>query len=75
MAKFRPEIEQMIASTAAARNLVKESDASPYDLKAGDIFNSGVLAEMVQDVVVNKMPAKQAAAKAGDKVAAVLKAA
>ena len=75
MAKFRPEIEQMIASTAAARNLVKESDASRYDLKAGDVFNSGVLAEMVQDIVVNKMPAKQAAAKAGDKVAAVLKAA
>ncbi len=75
MAKFRPEIEQMIASTAKARNLVKESEGSPYDTKAGDIFNSGVLAEMVQDVVVNKVPAKQAAAKAGDKVAAVLKAA
>jgi multiple sugar transport system substrate-binding protein len=73
MAKFRPEIEQMMASTAKARNLVKESDASPYDLKAGDIFNSGVLSEMLQDVVVNKMPARQAAAKAADKVADILK--
>lgn len=73
MTKFRPEIEQMLRSTAAARNLVKESDASPLNLKAGDIFNSAVLSEMLQDAVVNKMPSKQAAAKAADKVAAVLK--
>ena len=73
MAKFRPEIEQMIATTAQARNLVKESDASPYDLKAGDIFNSGVLAEMLQDAAVSKMPPRQAAAKAADKVASILR--
>ncbi len=73
MAKFRPEIEGMIASTAKARNLVRETDQSPYDLKAGDIFNSGVLAEMLQDVVVNKVSTRQAAAKAADKVAVVLK--
>jgi multiple sugar transport system substrate-binding protein len=73
MKQFRPEIELMLQSTAKARNLVKESDASPYDLKAGDIFNSSVLSEMLQDVVVNKMPAKQAAAKAADKVAEILK--
>lgn len=73
MAKFRSEIELMLASTAKARNLVKESDASPYNLKAGDIFNSAVLSEMLQDVIVNGMPSRQAAAKAADKVAAVLK--
>ncbi len=73
MAKFHPEIEGMIASTAKARNLVRETDQSPYDLKAGDIFNSGVLAEMLQDVVVNKVSTRQAAAKAADKVAVVLK--
>jgi hypothetical protein len=32
-----------------------------------------VLAETVQDVVVNKMPPAQAAAKGGDKIAALLK--
>ncbi|MBV9784135.1 MAG: sugar ABC transporter substrate-binding protein [Acidisphaera sp.] len=74
MQKFRPEIELMMRSTAQARNLVKESDDSPYDLKAGDIFNSAALSEMLQDVVVNKVPAKQAAAKAADKVAEILKA-
>jgi hypothetical protein len=63
----------MIRNTAAARNLVQETDGGSYDLKAGDIFNSGVLAETVQDVVVNKMPAAQAAAKGGDKIAALLK--
>lgn len=73
MKQFRPEIELMLQSTAKARNLVKESDASAYNLKAGDIFNSSVLSEMLQDVVVNKMPAKQAAAKAADKVAEILK--
>jgi multiple sugar transport system substrate-binding protein len=73
MRQFRPEIELMMQSTAKARNLVKESDASPYNLKAGDIFNSAVLSEMLQDVVVNKLPAKQAAAKAADKVAEILK--
>jgi hypothetical protein len=64
----------MIRNTAAARNLVQETDKSPYDLKAGDIFNSGVLAETVQDVVVNKMSPKQAAAKGADKIASLLKA-
>ena len=73
MTKFRPEIELMIASTAQARNLVKETEASPYNLKAGDIFNSAVLSEMLQDAAVNNMPPRQAAAKAADKVAKVLK--
>jgi multiple sugar transport system substrate-binding protein len=73
MKKFRPEIEGMMASTAAARNLVQETGDSPYNLKAGDIFNSGVLAETVQDVIVNKMEPKQAAAKGADKIAAILK--
>ena len=63
MSKFRPEIEQMMASTAAARNLVQETAGSPYNLKAGDIFNSGVLAEAVQDVLVNDLTPKAAAAK------------
>ncbi len=73
MKRFKPEIDLMMQSTAKARNLVKEADASPYNLKAGDIFNSAALSEMLQNVVVNKMPAKQAAAKAADKVAEVLK--
>ena len=73
MQKFRPQVELMIGNTAAARNLVQETDGARYDLKAGDIFNSGVLAETVQDVVVNKMPPTQAAAKGADKIAALLK--
>ena len=73
MSKFRPEIEQMMASTAAARNLVQETAGSPYNLKAGDIFNSGVLAEAVQDVLVNDLTPKAAAAKGADKIAEILK--
>lgn len=73
MQKFRPQVELMIRNTAAARNLVQETDGAPYDLKAGEIFNSGVLAETVQDVVVNNVPPKQAAAKGADKIADILK--
>ena len=73
MQKFRPEVEQMVASTAQARNLVQESDDAPYDLKAGEIFNSGVLAEAVQEVVVNNMAPKQAAAQGAAKIARLLK--
>jgi hypothetical protein len=71
--KFRPQVEQMMASTAAARNLVQETDKSPYNLKAGDIFNSGVLAETVQAVVVNKTDPRKAAATGADKIAEILK--
>ena len=73
MRKFRPEVELMIRNTAAARNLVQETDGAPYNLKAGNIFNSGVLAEAVQDVVVNRMAPAQAAAKGADKIAVLLK--
>jgi multiple sugar transport system substrate-binding protein len=71
--KFRPQVELMIQNTAAGRNLVKETDASQYNLKAGDIFNSGVLAETLQDVVVNNMPPARAAIRGGDKIAMLLK--
>jgi multiple sugar transport system substrate-binding protein len=71
--KFRPQVEQMMVSTAAARNLVQETDKSPYNLKAGDIFNSGVLAETVQAVVVNKTDPRKAAAAGADKIAEILK--
>lgn len=71
--RFRPEVELMIKDTAAGRNLVKETPSSPYNLKAGDIFNSGVLAETLQDVVVSKMSPAKAAARGGDKIAKIMK--
>lgn len=73
MQKFKPQVEQMMASTAAARNLVQETDKSPYNLKAGSIFNSGVLAETVQAVVVDKMAPATAAARGADKIAEIMK--
>jgi multiple sugar transport system substrate-binding protein len=71
--KFKPEVEGMIETTAQSRNLVKESDKHAYNQKAGDIFNSLVLAETVQNVVVEKMAPKQAAERGADKIAAILK--
>ncbi|MGH6678800.1 MAG: hypothetical protein ACREDL_07665, partial [Bradyrhizobium sp.] len=67
------EVELMIKDTAAGRNLVKETPSSPYNLKAGDIFNSGVLAETLQDVVVSKMSPAKAAARGGDRIAKIMK--
>jgi hypothetical protein len=71
--KYRKEVDGMIETTAESRNLVKESDDRPYDTKAGDIFNSMVLAETLQDVVVNGVSPKQAAARGADKIAEIVK--
>ncbi len=71
--KYESEVKGMIETTNASRNLVKESDLHQFNVKAGEIFNSMVLAEAVQAVIVEKKPAKQAAAQAADKIAAILK--
>lgn len=71
--KYRKEVDGMIETTAESHNLVKESDDRPYDTKAGDIFNSMVLAETLQDVVVNGVSPKQAAARGADKIAEIVK--
>ncbi len=64
----------VIDSTAKARNLVQESEGAPYDLKAGEIFKSGVLAETVQSLVVDNMAPRQAAAQGAAKIARLMKA-
>lgn len=71
--KYKAEVHGMIETTAESRNLVKESDQHAYNQKAGDIFNSFVLAEAVQNVVIEKMPPKKAAEQGADKIAAILK--
>lgn len=71
--KYKSEVQGMIETTAQSRNLVKESDKHAFNVKAGDIFNSYVLAETLQNVVVDKIPAKQAAARGADKIAAIMK--
>ena len=71
--KYESEVRGMIETTNLSRNLVKESDQHKFNVKAGDIFNSMVLAEAVQAVVVEKKSAKQAAAEGADKIAEIMK--
>lgn len=51
--KYTPEVELMSSAAAAGHNLGWESPAHKPNVKAGAVVGSGVLAEMVQRVVLN----------------------
>lgn len=51
--RYRPEIERMTSAAGAGHNLGWETPKHKANVKAGAIVNSGVLAEMVQRVVLN----------------------
>jgi multiple sugar transport system substrate-binding protein len=66
-------VELMGKSAAAGHNLGWETTRHKSNFKARDIIGSHVLAELVQKVVLNKEPAKQAQAWAQDRVAEIMK--
>ena len=51
--KYSTEVDKMAAAAANGFNLGWESTAHKPNVKAGEIVNSGVIAEMVQRVVLN----------------------
>jgi multiple sugar transport system substrate-binding protein len=51
--RYPEEIERMSSAAAAGHNLGWESTAHNANVRAGAIVNSGILAEMVQRVVLN----------------------
>lgn len=51
--KYEPEVELMSSAAASGYNLGWESSAHKPNVKAGAIVGSGVLAEMVQRIVLN----------------------
>lgn len=51
--KYSAEVDKMAAAAANGFNLGWESTAHKPNVKAGEIVNSGVIAEMVQRVVLN----------------------
>jgi multiple sugar transport system substrate-binding protein len=73
MQRFRPEVEGMIETTNLSRNLVKESDRHPLNKRAGEIFNSLILAEVLQNVVAENIAPRQAAARGADRIAEILR--
>ncbi len=66
--KYTAEVELMSAAAAAGHNLGWETPEHKPNVKAGDIVNSGVLAEMVQRIVLND---EDAAAVIGDTAMAI----
>ena len=51
--KYEDEVELMARAAAQGYNLGRESDAHQPNVKAGEIVNSNVIAEMVQRVILN----------------------
>ena len=68
--KYPAEVNLMAEAAASGYNLGFESAAHKPNVKAGEIVNSGVLAEMVQRVVLNGEDAKTVV---GDTAAAIEK--
>ena len=73
MRQFHAEVEGMIDTTNKSTNLARETAQHRFNPKAGEIFNSLILAEVLQNVVVENMPARQAAARGADRIAAIMR--
>lgn len=71
--RYRAELQVMLANTAQARNLLKESAQHPVNRRAGAIFGARVLSETAQDVVVGGVAPRQAAARGADRIAALMR--
>lgn len=74
IAKYQKEVKLMAANSAAGFNLGFESAKHKPNMKAGDIINSGVLAELVQRVCLNNEDAKKALGETAKKIEAIAKA-
>ncbi len=68
------EVALMASSAAAGHNLGWESKAHKPNVKAGSVVQSGVLAEMVQRVVLNNEDVKTVVGDTAKKIEAIVKA-
>lgn len=71
--RYRTEIELMSAAAAAGHNLGWETDNHRSNVKAGAIVNSGILAEMVQRVVLNDERPRKVLAATAARIDAIMK--
>jgi multiple sugar transport system substrate-binding protein len=73
IAKYQKEVKLMAANSAGGYNLGFETANHKPNMKAGEIINSGVLAELVQRVCLNNEDAKRALGETAKKVEAIAK--
>jgi multiple sugar transport system substrate-binding protein len=71
--KYPAEVEKMSQSAAAGKNLGWETTAHKTNDKAGAVVNSGVLAELVQRVVLNNEDPKETLKDTAKKIEAIMK--
>ena len=72
--RYSGEIALMSTSAAAGHNLGWESPEHRINVKAGALVNSGILAEMVQRVVLNGEKPRLALADTARRIEAIMKA-
>ena len=72
--RYPKEIEAMSAAAAAGHNLGWESVDHKTNVRAGAIVNSGVLAEMVQRVVLNNEKIRSVLADTAGRIESIMKA-
>lgn len=71
--KHRDTLKVLDENTNFAANLVQESDKHAFNSKAGALWSSLLLPELIQDMMIGQMPVKQVAAKGADRIAAIMK--
>lgn len=70
--RYRPEIEIMSRAAVAGHNLGWESPDHKANVRAGAIINSGILAEMVQRVVLNDEKPRAVLKNTAEKIEALM---
>lgn len=70
--RYGPEIDLMSAAAAAGHNLGWETPAHEANVRAGAIINSGILAEMVQRVVLNDENTRAVLADTASKIEGIM---
>ena len=73
IAKYPKEVKLMAENSAAGFNLGFESAKHKPNLKAGDVVNSGVIAELVQRVCLNNEDPKKVLGETAVKIEKIAK--
>ena len=73
IAKYPNEVKIMAAASAGGFNLGFESAKHKPNIKAGEVVNSGVIAELVQRVCLNNEDAKKVLSETAQKIEKIYK--
>lgn len=71
--RYQPEVERMSSAAIAGHNLGWETPHHQPNVKAGAIVNSGLLAEMVQRVVLNEEKPRAVLADTARRIETIMK--